>query len=391
MVAAFAMSATTLVVASPALAKCNAECKQHKQEAKKHKQEAKEKKKREKAEKKKAALEAKLKHSEEQLKNDEAQIKQLAKEEAEAQAKGEEQVRAELAAEIAKLEAERATLQSEQETFRKDKTEQEAAERLANSEWAPFKDCPINSAEEVKGCIYAKSYGDSEFQAGNVTVHLINPITLRGGKARDGAFVGPEDGAATVEPVAQPAPDLRKDVEVSALSEAEQARYKNALNEGHESVTATVELAGEPSTIVLNETHLLEETSETALALPVKVKLSNPFLGETCYVGSDEHPIVINLVSGTSGVLSGVAGELSSNEAGSILTLAQDSLVNNTYVAPGVNGCGVAGGADTAIDHAIGLPSLTPGSNLAIIDGTLESAGAEEATEAFEAEGRPIT
>ena len=59
-----------------------------------------------------------------------------------------------------------------------------------------------------------------------------------------------------------------------------------------------------------------------------------------------------------------------------IITIFTDTLVSNTFATPGVDGCGVEGGADEAIDSALGPPSPA-GQNVAVINGTLKAASAE--------------
>ena len=63
----------------------------------------------------------------------------------------------------------------------------------------------------------------------------------------------------------------------------------NFINEGITGVTETTELAMPASHARLNLTSLFS-ASGTALKLPVKVKLSNAFLGSECYVGSGVEP-----------------------------------------------------------------------------------------------------
>jgi len=229
----------------------------------------------------------------------------------------------------------------------------------------------------------------SEFQAGNATVKLKLPITLRGGgienpETLELAWVG-ANGAATIEPVAQAAPPLTRDVDVALLSSAERNRYVYYTKITKEkNVTATVELAGPASGIFLDEEHLLEGQG-TAFAFPVKVKLTNPFLGGSCYVGSNEDPIFTEFSTGQSGELTGKVGTPVSDRAGAILTIENSTLVSNTFVAPGVQGCGEAGGADAAINAALGLPSPA-GKNIAVIDGSLRQAGSNAAKRGVEGE-----
>jgi hypothetical protein len=229
----------------------------------------------------------------------------------------------------------------------------------------------------------------SEFTAGNVTVKLKQAITLRGGigfveegEVTKETWFGAE-GAETIQPVPQAVQPLNKDVNTALLSPAELNRYNYYVKVSKEkNVTATVELAGPSSAIQVNVGHLLEEDG-TAFSFPVKLKLSNPFLGSNCYVGSNTSPIVVEFTTGKSGELEGKNASTLKQGRNGILTAYTDTLVNETFASPGVEGCGVTGGADEAINSAFGLPSLA-GHNIAVLNGTLKLATAEDAKEGLE-------
>ena len=147
-------------------------------------------------------------------------------------------------------------------------------------------------------------------------------------------------------------------------------------------VTATAELAGPASSIVLNPDNLLAGQG-TALSLPVKLKLGNPFLGNHCYGGSNAHPIVINLTTGTTSPpkpnkpISGKPGTIGAEEEGEIAVISENSLVNNSFAAPGVEGCGlVPFFVDPLVDVGFGVPA-GEGHNTAILNGTLKLTSAE--------------
>ena len=114
------------------------------------------------------------------------------------------------------------------------------------------------------------------------------------------------------------------------------------------------------------------------MVLPIKVKLENPLLGESCYVGSDSEPITLHLTTGTTSPpppnkpLSGNPGKATFNEALTIITINGTSLVDNSFSAPGAEGCGgaLSGLLDTVVDLQAGLPSAA-GNNTAILNGSL--------------------
>lgn len=107
---------------------------------------------------------------------------------------------------------------------------------------------------------------------------------------------------------------------------------------------------------------------------PVKVHLANAFVGEHCYVGSDENPIVVKFTTGESGSLIGKVGAIRGSTAGIIVD--NDTLVSEPNESPGVEGCEIDDGADAAMDSTLGLPSAT--GNSAVLDGTLKQGFAPE-------------
>jgi hypothetical protein len=399
--AMFAVSATTLVVASPALANCNEECQLHKKEEKERKEkenkEAKERKAKERAEKKKKALEekvkrqeeelAKLKHEEEEVANRKAREKQL--EEQLNQTRFEkEQVEYELYSEPARLK--------------------EAEEKVEAFEPGipntHFRNCPIRGTSpspklESQLCFYGASGPGSEFSAGKVTINFTKPIVIQGGYVETPQetleTIGPSDGAPTLVPVAQPGPPLKSVVDEEKLTEHE----RDLLHEDEaksEETFVTIELAGPPNSLKVNTTDLIFEEG-VAIALPVKVKLTSAsgFLGEECYVGSNENPIPIYLTTATSGHLKGTAGRLEIREAGNWVKLEGASLVENEFASPGVSICGAPNHpkedatVDEGLDEGLGLPSLTPESNSTIITGVLEETTTEEMLNIYEQDHFP--
>jgi len=233
-------------------------------------------------------------------------------------------------------------------------------------EFAVFKECPITTPE-LRACLHAVS-SSGEFHVGNRTVPLTNPVTLQGGftinEAGEMKFVGAANGE-TIVPVPQKVPGGLLGIE----------------GLGGE-VTATTELAGPASNIGINEINLAEEKG-IALSLPVKVKLGNPILGNNCYLGSNAHPIVLELTTGTTSPpkpnkpISGKAGEFTVNPTGEILIVKNNSLVNNSFAAPGVQGCDLVPFlVDPIVDLDLGVPAAA-GHNTVILNGTLEQASAE--------------
>jgi hypothetical protein len=142
-------------------------------------------------------------------------------------------------------------------------------------------------------------------------------------------------------------------------------------------LNSTLELAKPANEVLLSEAHLAEE-EHVALKMPIKIRLENPFLGESCCVGSSSSPILWELTTGATKPpapntsIKGALGTFEFLEEAQILKIKGNKLVDNAWAAPGANGCG---GIfyfilDPIINAAAGLPA-TAGHNTAILKGTL--------------------
>ncbi|HUB35592.1 MAG TPA: hypothetical protein VL972_02100 [Solirubrobacteraceae bacterium] len=231
-----------------------------------------------------------------------------------------------------------------------------AAKRQANPEFVPFVNCPIQT-KAVRYCIVATTTS-GEFKVGSKTVTIDKPIVLQGGLTEGSeALVGASDGET-----------------LSHTSLTVPGGLVGVEGVGGE-VTATTELAGP---VLVNEVNL--STGEgAAVTLPIVVKLENPALGDECLIGSEGEPIVLKLTTGTTSPpapntpIHGNRGTLTINEAQSIFTLTENSLVDNSFAAPGVSGCGeaLAPVLDPVVDLSAGLPAAA-GTNTAILNGTVQ-------------------
>jgi hypothetical protein len=268
-------------------------------------------------------------------------------------------------------------------------------------EFAVFAGCPLENTS-IEACIVAKTES-GKFIIGKRTVPIESVITLQGGIKEENPcnfpFAGPGEcrvpfvgavGGDTLSKTPQNVPGGLlnivncKEITNKHEREACEAIFENKIT----GVTATTELAAPASSIALSESALFEPVlSEVfgipALQLPVKIKLDNPLLGKECYIGSSTEPIILNLITGKTNPpkpnesISGKAGTPSSNPEGSILTISHNSLVDNSYAAPGVNGCGegFSSVVDPVVNADLGLPSAA-GHNTAILEGTLKQANA---------------
>lgn len=271
-----------------------------------------------------------------------------------------------------------------------------SASAAPKGEFAVFADCPLSNAE-LNGCLVAKTES-GEITIGKKTVPIKSTITLQGGiitnrETEAMTFVGAEDGN-TLSKTPQTVPGGLLGIEApKSWPKALQEFFNEFINKGFTGVTATTELAAPASSIGLSESALFfpvltEAFGIPALSLPVKIKLNNPILGSACYIGSNTEPIILNLSTGKTNPpkpnepITGKPGAVSSRAEGAILIISGNSLVNNSFAAPGANGCGgfFSAYVDPLVNSILGLPSAA-GHNTAILNNTLEQTGAESARE----------
>lgn len=247
-----------------------------------------------------------------------------------------------------------------------------------------FKQCP-RFTPEVNLCLNAQTKS-GEVTLNKQTVPITSTITLQGGIIRneeteEEKFVGALNGE-TLSKTPQNVPGgllgLINCTEIKGeglLEKLARASCKAIFENKTTGVTATTELARPASEILINKNNLANEEG-TALSLPVKVHLENPFLGSGCYIGSSAHPIVWNLTTGKTTPpppntsIMGTLGEIEFKEEFTMLEIIGNRLVDNSYAAPAASGCGGLFSflIDPIINGKIGLPSAA-GKNTTILNG----------------------
>lgn len=255
-----------------------------------------------------------------------------------------------------------------------------SASAKLTGEFTKFAQCPYTNAE-VRRCLYSVTEG-GEVVLGTKTVTLSGKTTLQGGlgvlnEAGVRTMFAAKNGITLSKtPQAVPGgllgivPPEKSPTLVKLLSKF---FFENALT----GVNSTLELAKSVSDVKVSENALAEELG-VALEMPVKLKLDNPFLGKSCYVGSSGSPITFKLTSGPTSPpgpnksISGDAGELELFEEGSVLRLANAVLVDNAWSAPTASGCGgiLSFLVNPIINGQIGLASAA-GKNTAILKNTI--------------------
>jgi hypothetical protein len=225
-----------------------------------------------------------------------------------------------------------------------------------------FRYCPYQTNPDVGACVVATVTSGS-FKMGNATVPIGAAITLQGGvrDLGDSPFY-PAVGAPTMSPTPQevpggllgivnPAPDWPFPLWVAFWN------IVDAVN----GVTAVTEPAGAATANFGNAIFPPDTGDATAVHLPIRVRLQNPFLGNNCYIGSFSNPIVLNLVTNTtnppppnqpiSGSVGTFSAEETTNPEGFINYITDSVLVDNSFAVPAASGCG---------NIALGLPIITP-------------------------------
>jgi hypothetical protein len=245
-------------------------------------------------------------------------------------------------------------------------------------EFAPFKYCPYQNTA-VANCLVSTSTSGS-FKLGTSTVPVSAPIVFQGGfTINDDAsttFYNAANGGTVLSrtPLNVPGGLLGLVNPGGFFGLLEQA-FENAIRTAN-GVTATAELAGTPRFDFFS----FVAQSGTAVTLPIRVHLENPFLGPNCYIGSSSRPITLRLTTGTTtppaGVtpLTGTVGTPGSTDDGLVATTTGTKLVDNTFTVPAASDCGYLPLDKLLITAAVnsreGLPSAAGVSSAVLQGGT---------------------
>jgi hypothetical protein len=267
-----------------------------------------------------------------------------------------------------------------------------------NGIYKAFTNCPLNNPvmHEVMpnsdngGGFTACVAGDAttgSVQIGNITTSLTEPVNVQ-----FGFYIPPQDAnfypAPAVSPLAGPSAILSTKPDLISKS------LTTAL--GCPSSDATVEnICTQAQTRggVYNQVYALAQEAGPITNFQlfswtqwVKFKLINPLLGTSCYIGSNDNPVVVN-----PSLSSGPGGGIFENPDPAptvhpdtfVLGLTGAIASDNTFSAPGVTGCGPGGVANVAVDEALdtasGLPAAS-GTNSLTLNGSF-LIGANETSE----------
>jgi len=231
-------------------------------------------------------------------------------------------------------------------------------------EFEVFKFCPYENPEAGQ-CIYSTTTS-GEFHLGSKTVPIEPQVVVLQGALKKG---GTELLSATNGETLSKTPLLLP----GGLIGIE-------LLPPLTTVTATAELVGPVNVSVPNEA----KGEGDAVTMPVRVKLDNPSLGNECFVGSASEPISLHLTTGTTNPpppnspITGNPGTVVIRGLGKIGEVAGSSLVDNSFSAPGGQGCAgiLSLVVDPSLDLVAGLPSAA-GKNTAILNGSFEASSSQ--------------
>ncbi|HZV74457.1 MAG TPA: hypothetical protein VFF79_12135 [Conexibacter sp.] len=224
---------------------------------------------------------------------------------------------------------------------------------VASAEFPNYSDCP-RTTTGVIACIDAQSVSGS-LEIKGFTVPLGESLEIRGGLTEEVGGNGP-----TFVPPTGTNGFFSRQINVpGGILGIEFPIPGNA-------VLATAQLAGPASSL-----HFRFGVPITTIRLPVKVKLDNPILGSSCYIGTDSNPANINLTTGTTSPpppnrpISGSLGRVSFEPASGLELLGATS-VDNAFAVPGATGCGFLGIANPLVNLKLQLPSEA-GNNTMIV------------------------
>jgi hypothetical protein len=254
--------------------------------------------------------------------------------------------------------------------------------------YTKFAQCPYTNAE-VRKCIYSVTES-GEVVLGSKKVPIEKPVILQGGYGPINETRGEEEFAkfyaATNGETLPKAPQNVPGGLAGIVPEASSPPLVKALikfffENSLTGLSSSVELAKPASEIRVSENDLAGETG-TALEMPVKIHLENPFLGKNCYLGSSSSPVIWKLTTGTTSPpapnkpITGASGIAEFLEGGRILVLKGTKLVDNSFSVPTASGCG--GILSFLVNPIINaqLGSTTAGHNTAILTGTVNIASA---------------
>ncbi|MER5849475.1 hypothetical protein ABT126_21055 [Streptomyces sp. NPDC002012] len=244
-----------------------------------------------------------------------------------------------------------------------------------NGNWAPFTRCPVDApamlaadgATDTAVCVSSHSASGS-IKLGNTVVPVgasdlqVGVVTHPGGGA---TVVSPPGGALVADSAQIPGGllGLMCPSDIPVITGICNQLTDNTLNR----VTATIESVNSPSGFQLLAG---TTTGKPIITLPVRIHLENPFLGNSCYIGSASDPVLLRPQNLTRPAISTqqFAGDGTTDATGPMgrISLVGANQTDTTYAVPGASGCGL-GLLNWAVNLKTGLPSVS-GNNSVVLN-----------------------
>lgn len=189
--------------------------------------------------------------------------------------------------------------------------------------YTQFTGCPSKKENKASETCIRSTIKSGNFKMGNKNVPITSPITLLGGLTATGDIIANSKGG---------------------LLPAKQKVPGGVI--GLTGLTWLAEFLGSEALTLYAETQAVGVPNLTdVLKLPIRVHLINSALGNNCYVGSPADPIKLNLITGTTSPpppnkpITGREFDFAFDEKTEIIKLTNGTFVDNSFSAPGANGC----------------------------------------------------
>lgn len=199
------------------------------------------------------------------------------------------------------------------------------AAQAINPGYEQFKGCPSKTESPSSVFCVRSDVPSGHLIMGKKEVPIKNPLVIVGGinESLGGFTAGPGGGLIPV----------KQEVPGGIIGITGFDWLINFLGLEDLKLFATAELAGTPGSLAVEP-----------LVLPIKVHLTNPILGNSCYIGSTASPITLKLITGTTSPpepnkpITGREPEIS-EDALHILHEENGTFVDNSFAVPGASGC----------------------------------------------------
>ena len=242
--------------------------------------------------------------------------------------------------------------------------------------WAPLNRCPVDNSAmlaadgaTVAALCLSSSATSGTFTIGSTTLTTGSTDLQAGLLNTTGTYslVAPQSGAIIGAPVEIPGGllGLMCPSRIPVISDICESVVNSPLNR----VTATIQAAGAPRDFNLAAG---AGVGTPIVTLPVKIKLSNPFLDPNCYIGSNSNPILLKPANTArpAPLFVRFNADGTANPTGEMgyLSLSGAPQADTTFAVPGANGCGLFGLLSGAVNLKQGLPSPAGENSLVLND-----------------------